>query len=180
MYRLSTNPQIIALTTSHKGRRINLSDLSPAVVDGCKACVWCLKLLKGRQLKWCSTECTSMANSWANPQKEGGLHILLVRQDFKCATCTFDYMPFVLDTLKYLNKNHCTVSPDSIRDKISERLAKILKYKVPTEKGLEVDHILPISKGGQGIGFENHQILCRSCHLSKSKVDNSGPRKKKI
>lgn len=44
----------------------------------------------------------------------------------------------------------------------------------------EVDHIIPIHKGGISLGLENHQAICYTCHKAKSKVDNSGPRKNKI
>lgn len=184
MFILAKNPAIEQLTKSCKDRRINLSDLDPVVVDGTKCCRWCMAKLSGRKYAWCSDECSSMAWAWANPQKEGGLHILMARQDFKCAKCAYDYMPYVEDTIKYLNKNASstrmfTVHPDKIKEKISERLMKILKYKVPTDRRPEVDHIVPISKGGQSIGFDNHQAICYCCHKAKTKVDLSGKRKKK-
>lgn len=70
------------------------------------------------------------------------------------------------------------MDPAQIHNKISKRLMKILKYKTPTENSPEVDHVVPIKKGGQSIGFDNHQALCYRCHKNKSKLDNSGPRKK--
>ena len=36
----------------------------------------------------------------------------------------------------------------------------------------EVDHILPLSKGGH-VGIENLQILCRKCHAKKTGFDRS-------
>jgi len=35
----------------------------------------------------------------------------------------------------------------------------------------EVDHIVPISKGGEVFDPENFQGLCRSCHSRKTAVD---------
>lgn len=32
----------------------------------------------------------------------------------------------------------------------------------------EVDHIVPVHKGGGGCWLSNYQFLCKSCHLSKS------------
>ena len=32
----------------------------------------------------------------------------------------------------------------------------------------EVDHINPIFKGGAALGSENHQLLCKVCHLRKT------------
>lgn len=102
----------------------------------------------------------------------------MARQDFKCASCAFDYAPYVTGSLNYLNKGREKVDPASISSVMCERLAKLIKYKTPTDRLPEVDHIVPFAKGGQAIGFDNHQALCYTCHKAKSKLDNSGPRKK--
>lgn len=39
-------------------------------------------------------------------------------------------------------------------------------FKTPNES--EVDHINPIFKGGTALGSENHQLLCKACHLKKT------------
>lgn len=183
MYRHPKNPKILELTKTYKKRAYKLTSLIAIVKDeGHVAkhfCAWCADTaLTGQQRKWCSPECSSMAWAWANPQKESGLCILLARQDFKCNLCQFDYMPYVEDTLKYLNKNHPTIDPLTIKTQIHDRMAKILKYKTPSDRLPEVDHIVPIYKGGESIGFDNHQAICYSCHKTKTKVDNSGKRKK--
>lgn len=36
---------------------------------------------------------------------------------------------------------------------------------------LQVDHILPVHKGGGGMGLWNFQLLCKSCHKQKTKQD---------
>jgi 5-methylcytosine-specific restriction endonuclease McrA len=118
-----------------------------------------------------------MAWSWANPQKEGGLHVLLARQDFKCNLCQFDYMPYVEDSIRYMNQKRKYIEPDSIRSVINERLMKLLKYKTPSDRLPEVDHVVPIYKGGSPLGFDNVQCICYSCHKTKTKIDLSGKRK---
>ena len=35
----------------------------------------------------------------------------------------------------------------------------------------EVDHIIPLHKGGPEWALDNLQTLCRGCHLSKTEVD---------
>lgn len=181
MFKLPPGNTVIAeLTASSRQRRINLSDLKAQVIAGQKCCIWCSTPLKGRQYKWCSEDCGNQAFAWANPQKSVGLHVLLARQDFKCAHCGFDYMPYVEDVIKGMNRTHSkTFDPATLKTKINERLMKMLKYKAPADHLPEVDHIIPIAKGGQSIGFDNHQAICYSCHKAKTKVDNSGPRKKK-
>jgi 5-methylcytosine-specific restriction endonuclease McrA len=42
----------------------------------------------------------------------------------------------------------------------------------------EIDHIIPIFKGGMAIGLDNVQILCYSCHKKKTKKDLEKPKKK--
>jgi hypothetical protein len=179
MFKLPKNPKIEELTKSYRERRINLSDLDAVVVDGVKQCRWCLTPLTGRKYMWCSSDCQNTAWAWANPQKEGGLHILLARQDFKCNQCQFDYMPYVEDSIKYMNQKKKTIDPNSIKEKVNERLMKLLKYKTPSDRLPEVDHVVPIYKGGMPLGFDNHQAICYSCHKTKTKVDLSGKRNKK-
>jgi len=63
---------------------------------------------------------------------------LLDRQNNKCANCEYEWN----------NQN----------------------YLKDYEKGkaYEVDHIIPIFKGGEILGIENVQLLCQSCHRIKS------------
>lgn len=180
MWFSSKNPKIEELTKSHRDRRINLSHLDPVLLDGIKCCRWCTTPLKGRKYAWCSTDCQTMAWTWANPQKEGGLHILLARQNFKCNVCQFDYMPYVQDTILYMNHKKKVINPETIKEKINVRLMKILKYKTPSDRLPEVDHVVPIYKGGQSLGLENHQGICFTCHKAKTKIDLSGKRVKDV
>lgn len=174
MLKPTKNPQIEELTKSYKERRINLGDLT---IEGRK-CVWCLGPLKGRQQKWCSSECTDSAFAWANPQKEAGLQLLLSRQNWKCALCQYDYRPALESALRSINRYHRTIDPTTVDTKFSFHLMRFFKWSVPKAHRPEVDHIQPIYKGGQPLGFDNHQAICYPCHKGKTKVDNSGPRKK--
>ena len=54
--------------------------------------------------------------------------------------------------------------------KLKEIISKDLKP--------EVDHIIPIFKGGESLGLDNHQVICYTCHKAKTKKDVSGKRKK--
>ena len=36
---------------------------------------------------------------------------------------------------------------------------------------LEVDHIRPLSKGGEPWDFDNLQTLCRGCHIAKTRAE---------
>ena len=41
---------------------------------------------------------------------------------------------------------------------------------------LEVDHHIPIARGGAKHDLANLQSLCRDCHLTKTAGENSNPR----
>lgn len=54
-----------------------------------------------------------------------------------------------------------------LRVKQDEKCAKCSKKFSKKERG-EVDHIIPIFKGGSALGTENLQLLCKECHLDKT------------
>lgn len=178
------NPLILEITKTHKGRTHNLSDLMlPQGVY--KKCVWCLKSLSGTgRRRWCSDECVESATAWGFPQKDHGLAELLVRQDFKCNICAFDYGTVVEEMFNRVRTTYgLGTAEKDWRTKpsywISVRIKEYLHaHDLPHR--LEVDHILAISKGGESIGLDNHQAICYACHKTKTKIDNSGPRKKKV
>jgi 5-methylcytosine-specific restriction endonuclease McrA len=48
---------------------------------------------------------------------------------------------------------------------------KRLKENVDPKLKPEVDHVIPIFKGGQALGLDNHQAICYSCHKGKTSKD---------
>lgn len=46
---------------------------------------------------------------------------------------------------------------------------KKLEYEI--EGKLQVDHIIPVSIGGDGLDLDNLQTLCIKCHINKTKED---------
>ena len=40
---------------------------------------------------------------------------------------------------------------------------------------LEVDHLTPISRGGDPFAIDNLQALCRCCHVAKTIAENRKP-----
>lgn len=179
------NPLIAEVTKTYVKRIFNLSDIK--LPEGLKkCCVWCLEPLTGRKYRWCGEECVEEASAWGNPQKEYGVAILLIRQNFKCNSCAYDWGKVVEgmynDTNPYVSSYYgMKEAKKTWRTKESYWVARRLKEHVHvTDKPhrLEVDHILAISKGGQSLGLENHQILCYDCHKVKTKQDLSGKRNK--
>ncbi len=182
----SKNPKVDELTKSIRERSYNLSALSAIKLPELNAkgkpkriCAWCAdkELLGGHNQKYCSQDCSNSAMAWAYPQKEDALRYLLLRQEWKCADCKYDYLPHLKDIVardkRMLGADFWDMS------KLPWYYFKRLKSRVPRERNPEVDHVIPISKGGESLGLANHQAICYTCHKSKSKIDNSGPRKKK-
>lgn len=175
------NPLIPEITKTYKKRIFNLSSIK--LPEGLrKKCVWCLGELKGQQRRWCSNECVEAAQAWGNPQKEQGLGILLIRQEFKCNVCAFDWGAVVEEMYR---KPKIPYGMAEVKDKwrtafsywLVGRLKDNMHINDPAHR-IEVDHIMAISKGGQSLGLENHQAICYTCHKIKTKSDLSGKRKK--
>lgn len=174
------NPLIEEITKTWKKRIYNLSDIKlPKEII--KACVWCLGPLKGAQRRWCGEECVESAQAWGNPQREQGLSILLIRQEFKCKMCQFDYGAIVEEMFKSPKIPYgFSQLKDNWRTKSSYWIAHRLKdhmHMNDLPHRLEVDHIVAISKGGTSLGLDNHQAICYTCHKTKTKQDLSGKRK---
>lgn len=128
--------------------------------------MWCLQPLKGGQRKWCSEECVSYALAWARPQTGHGLAVLLERQGYACAECQLDYKPYWDQALAKQNRWPGRDLPTQI-----DRHMRWLKRLVPDAQKPEVDHIVGVAIGGQTLGFDNTQVLCRPCHKAKTKLD---------
>lgn len=181
MFRPSKNPKVEELTKSHRERSINLGNLKPIRIEipnqkPKRYCCWCTEgqLHHGAQ-RYCSDSCRESATAWAYPQKEDALKFLLVRQDWKCLICKFDYLPIIQNILA----RDCYWVLGTSLDTLPWYYLKRLKEHISQERKPEVDHIVPVYKGGNTLGLDNHQAICAQCHKAKSKVDNSGPRKKK-
>lgn len=183
MFKKSNNPKVEELTKSVKDRQCSLSrlrviksELLNEKGNPRRFCCWCTEgeLFHGNQ-RYCSRDCADSAEAHMYPQKELGLKFLLMKQDYKCAHCQFDYKPFLEEMIVNDKKRYGGVWEI---EQLPWHYFKRLKNHVSRDKNPEVDHILAISKGGVSLGLENHQVICYTCHKIKSKVDNSGPRKK--
>ena len=53
-----------------------------------------------------------------------------------------------------------------------EPLCRICKTKGIIKAGKELDHIVPLSKGGALMSENNVQHLCKECHDEKSDAEN--------
>lgn len=178
MYKSPKNPIAIELTKSYKRRTVNLGTIKVIYVElpdqtSERRCAWCTEVAVKGNRKYCGDECATSAMAWAYPQKEDALRFLLVRQGFKCLVCQYDYFPAFA---KIMARDK--INPDRDLSNLPWWYFKRLKEQVSAERKPEIDHILAISKGGASLGLDNHQAICYTCHKMKTKIDNSGPRKK--
>jgi 5-methylcytosine-specific restriction endonuclease McrA len=58
-----------------------------------------------------------------------------------------------------------------IRDELRKTQGQ--KCKLCNNDWVDADHIIPVCKGGGGMGMWNYQGLCKGCHKAKTKVDVS-------
>ena len=183
MWKKSNNPKVEELTKSVKDRTYNLSCLKPVKTEELnnkgkprRFCAWCCEgeLFHGNA-KYCTTICSDSAMAWAYPQQENALKILLFRQDLKCIGCGYDYKPF-LEAM--IAKDRARYGGVWELHQLPWHYFKRLKKTVDLQYRPEVDHVIAIAKGGESLGNSNHQALCYTCHKKKTKIDNSGPRKK--
>jgi 5-methylcytosine-specific restriction endonuclease McrA len=184
MFKPSGNPRVKELTETWKKRSYQLSCLKAIKTEELNShgnpvrkCAWCgIGVLHHGNQKYCSIICQNSALAWAYPQKENGLRYLLIRQDFKCARCQYDYLPLLKEIINR-NRFKAGVDIDSDMDTTPWYYFKYLKNKVPKERIPEVDHVIPVYKGGITLGIDNHNALCYTCHKVKTASDLSGKRK---
>lgn len=178
MFKKSGNPLVEELIKNHKERSCDLSSLRAIKRDGKRLCAWCAEgqLHHGNQ-KYCNPECSQSAMATFYPQKEDSLRYLLFRQDWKCLMCQFDYRPY-MDVI--IGKDLLKYGAAFEISKLPWYYYKRLKDNCPKERKPEIDHIIPIFKGGTSLGLDNLNCICYTCHKTKTSKDLSGKRKKEI
>jgi 5-methylcytosine-specific restriction endonuclease McrA len=153
---------------------MSLDRIMPITLENIKMCAWCYSS-KTKGPKYCSQLCAKSARAHFYPQKEEALNFLLIRQNFQCANCQYDWKPLVLQLLQ---NGRVYDKPNDYLTQLSYWLIRRIKSKSPENRKPEVDHVIPLFKGGQALGLSNHWCLCYSCHKAKTKVDLSGKRSK--
>lgn len=70
----------------------------------------------------------------------------------------------------YHSKNQRKLATRKLREKIMQRdhyTCQMCGKYMPDEVGLQIDHIVPVSKGGKTVA-SNLRVLCSRCNSSKS------------
>lgn len=177
------------LTKTCKARSHNLDSIRPLkkeekiseiLTKTTKLCAWCAETpISGGNQKYCSDICRKSVMAWGYPQKEEALAFLLHRQGYKCNLCPYDYKPLVATVVNSHRSQYSSTEFNFETDLLSWSDAKRLKNLCPKGRNIDIDHIVAIYNGGTSLGIDNHQAICKTCHIEKTKKDLSGPRKKK-
>lgn len=147
-------------------RSYPIQDIENPIFFGVKHCKWCAKMPVYGQKQYCSEDCKFSMYVFAYPQTFPATRILMERQNFKCAICSYDYMVYIEKASEDFEKffKDETLDWDIHSHWILDRVNK----EVPKERKPEVDHIIQVSEGGETFGLNNVEIKCRSCHVSKT------------
>lgn len=157
---------IMKVLNENKGARsIPIQSIANPIIAGIAHCKWCAKNPVYGQRQYCSDDCKFSMYVFAYPQVFPATRILMERQNFKCAKCSFNYMPFVEEAIDDLTKR---LDVSFNWDEHSYSVLEKVKKEVPEERKPEVDHIIQVSEGGDTFGLNNVEILCALCHKSKT------------
>ena len=102
-----------------------------------------------RRTDWtcCSTDCTE--KFWKEHDKsiswQGQRSRALKRDNFTCKKCGIKH------------------------SQIYKKGEEVIEYELDNK--LQVDHIIPVSIGGDSLDLDNLQTLCIECHIEKTKED---------
>lgn len=140
----------VIIKNIHK-RSSNLSELKPK--DG--LCAWCNENeIKDRRRKYCDISCRSSAFIYCWPQSLMARGFHLWAQGFACCACGVDFSDEMEKRAQRCLRLYGEVTLSQIAD--------------GTGHLFEIDHIIPLHKGGEGIGVVNIQTLCVECHKRKT------------
>ncbi len=103
-----------------------------------------------------------------------------VKVQDRCFSYNFNYIKnrynqledigFECTLRKYHSKNQRKLATRELREKIMKRdnyTCQLCGKYMPDEVGLQVDHIIPVAKGGKTVA-SNLRVLCSKCNGSKS------------
>jgi hypothetical protein len=147
----------------HRGKRwMNLSELK--VIN--RICKWCeTGQIADARRHYCSPKCQDSADLWCRPQSPAAKAFVLVFKQDGC--CTFCGLSWEDELCKRIDESRRRYSPDPT--------GRTLLWRIGYGTGdlWHVDHVIPIHKGGNGVGLDNVQVICVKCHFRKTAKDNS-------
>lgn len=154
-------PGPIALLKLERWAKSRTANLSTLEVEAGR-CAWCnFEPIGKRRRRYCSMACIDSAMFYCAPQKPAAkMWIFVTKQSAACAFCGLDYSD---DIARMIYEKRS-------RRRYSNPVSPLSWFFLGDCTGdrWEVDHVIPLFKGGRGIGFENIQVICKPCHLKKT------------
>lgn len=129
---------------------ICLSQLFPKKEDGTCDC-GCNQLLTGRQTRWAATACSTFA--WY-------VYAIIAGRSRETSQCLKAYYGSTCAG--------CGIKPEQYKPGKGKR-----------RRGIELDHIIPVHKGGGACWLSNYRPLCVHCHRQKTLGDRTARRLEK-
>lgn len=139
-------------------------------------CAWCGYISR---LKYCGDDCKGSAYLYCIPQSPESKIFHLLRQHMACKLCGLDYSDFLNKKYLAAERRRKRLIEDysgieslkSIVEDLKEDSISLYQIGYGTGDTIQVDHIIPIFMGGQSLGVENIQILCKPCHKQKTTME---------
>lgn len=147
-------------------RSINADWLATLLNRGPKECIWCGGVVPKRRRSWCSDGCVDAfkLRCDANRQRQYVEH----RDSGVCQVCQRDtYLAeregkVLAKSLSYM------LIDDPKRDEVKNQLRQNFGYA--RGRWREVDHIVPVVRGGGLCDISNLRLVCGVCHAELTKI----------
>lgn len=138
-----------------------------------RKCAWCeTEYITGRRRKYCSDTCDMMSLFFCFPQHPSAKAFILIElQGCACARCGLSYEDELQQKIDRRWRDQHTKPSYNSRWEPDDSPVSYFWCGYGTGDRLQVDHIIPLHKGGDGVGLHNVQVLCIDCHKEKTKED---------
>lgn len=135
-------------------------------------CKWCNNLkVKGRR-HYCTDWCADSAYMFCYPQSPQAKAWVFIRlQSCTCTACGEIFDEEIAKLIESKYKRYCEWQN---KKGLAPSLVTYGTLMDNTGERWHVDHVIPISRGGDGLGFDNVQVICKRCHILKTARENAG------
>ena len=153
---MKPRPEIVEFLEKNKFRRFCNSYMMPKPEKG--HCKWCGGKLPQQQRVWCCDECQNEAYI-----RFGYLREVWLRDKGICAICGIDtsWLQSCVKEIKEIQRRFRHVPFSQFKKDLGP-------WFTHNRCLYEMDHILPVSRGGGLCGLENYRTLCLRCHKKET------------
>jgi len=136
------------------------------VIDG--QCAWCNKVpLLSKRKKYCDSDCKNSAFFYCYPQSPSSkMWVFINRQNCACPLCGECFDDELAAKILLTRKRW----DEGVKNGYKWMAGKVSYHSIGDNTGdqWQVDHIIPLHRGGDGIGLNNIQVVCKACHQRKT------------